>query len=264
MAIPVPTHRNALPDTIPVKSQLPVPIGYTATGSGGINLALTFWLYMIAAGRGRRLQPPILVNYNEAEQGRIWSYLSYRGRRVLAILPRHIHRNPEGFGGNPTAWKEDQGLIRLDLEDMADRAATHSRRIGSQPGLVIEFQVAGGGHAELGLIVHQALTTETVFPDSMTLPVCLLPDDPTQYGFLRAYTWQRFELSLAGCWAVFVDNAAKPHAVINDLVAIALTDLDTCSQSALTAGSLRQAVASLLNAVTHQYPAARNGFFRRA
>jgi hypothetical protein len=113
---------------------LPVPIGYTASGSGGINLALTFRLYMFAAGRGRCLQPPLLVNYNEAEQGRIWAYLSFRGRRLFAILPRHIHRNPEGFGGNPTAWKEDEGLIRLDLEGMADRASDHSRRIASQPG----------------------------------------------------------------------------------------------------------------------------------
>jgi hypothetical protein len=119
------------------------------------------------------------VNYNEAEQGRIWACLSFRGRRVFAILPRHRHRNPEGFGGNPTAWKEEEGLIRLDLEGMADRAAAHSRRIGSHPGVLVEFQVAGGGHAELGLIVHQALTTDSVFPDSLYLPVCLLPDDPT-------------------------------------------------------------------------------------
>jgi S1-C subfamily serine protease len=264
MAIPLPTTRNQLPDTIPGSAQPPVPIGYTASGSGGINLALTYLLYMIAAGRGRRLQPPLLVNYNEAEQGRIWTYLSFRGRRLPAILPRHLHRNPEGFGGNPTLWKDDEGLIRLDLEGMADRAAVHSRRIGSQPGVVIEFQVAGGGHAELGLIVHQALTAETVFPDSMTLPVCLIPDDPTQYGFLRSYTWHRYELCLAGLWGVWIDNAAKAHAVINDLLAIALTDLDTCSQSSLTQGSLRQAVASLLHAVTHQYPDARNGFFRLA
>ena len=101
MAIPVPTHRNRLPDTIQGKAHLPVPIGYTATGSGGINLALTFLLYMIAAGRGARLQPPLLVNYNQAEINRIFAYLSHRGRRVAAILPRHSHRNPEGFGAIP-------------------------------------------------------------------------------------------------------------------------------------------------------------------
>jgi hypothetical protein len=61
MAIPLPTHRNTLPDTIPGRAQMPVPIGHTASGSGGINLALTLRLYMIAAGRGRRLQPPLLV-----------------------------------------------------------------------------------------------------------------------------------------------------------------------------------------------------------
>jgi S1-C subfamily serine protease len=264
MAIPLPTTRNQLPDTIPGSAQLPVPIGYTATGSGGINLALTFRLYMIAAGRGRRLQPPLLVNYNEAEQGRIWAYLSFRGRRLSAILPRHIHRNPEGFGGDPTAWIEDQGLIRLDLEGMADRAYAHSRRIGAQPGIVVEFLVAAGGHAQLGVVLHQALATDGVFPDSFYLPVCLLPDDPTQYGFLRAYTWHRYETCLSERWALWIDNASKPHAVINDLVAIALTSLDAASHSALTAGSLRQAVASVLHAVTHQYPTARNGFFRLA
>jgi hypothetical protein len=262
MAIPLPTTRNRLPDTIPARAQPPVPIGYAASGSGGINLALTFLLYMIAAGRGRRLQPPLLVNYNEAEKGRIWAFLNPRGRRLFAILPRHIHRNPEGFGGNPTAWKEDGGLITLDLEGMAARAAAHSRRIGSQPGIIVEFQVAGGGHAELGLLVHQALTTESVFPDSLSLPVCLIPDEPTQYGFLRAYTWHRFEACLSGLWALWIDNAAKAHAVINDLLAIALTSLDACSTSALTSGSLRQAVAGLLHAVTHQYPEARNGFLR--
>src|SRR5919106_3120482 len=100
MALSVPTHRNRLPDTMPARAHLPVPIGYTASGSGGINLTLTFRLYMIAAGRGHRLQPPLLVNYNEVEHGRIFAYLSRRGRRVAAILPRHSHRNPEGFGGN--------------------------------------------------------------------------------------------------------------------------------------------------------------------
>ncbi|HEX2243476.1 MAG TPA: hypothetical protein VHK27_09530, partial [Gammaproteobacteria bacterium] len=108
------------------------------------------------------------------------------------------------------------------------------------------------------------MTTETVFPDSLYLPVCLLPDDPTQYGFLRSYTWYRYERCLSGLWGLLIDNAAKPQAVINDLLAIGLTDLNTCSSSDLTAGSLRQAVASLLNDVTHQYPAARNGFFRIA
>jgi hypothetical protein len=264
MAIPLPTHRNSLSDTISARAQLPVPIGYTASGSGGINLALTFWLYMIAAGRGRRLQPPLFVNYNEAEKGRIWAFLSYRGRRLLAVLPRHIHRNPEGFGGNPTAWKEDQGLISLDLEGMADRAAAHSRRIGSQPGVFIEFLVAGGGHAELGLVLHQALATPSVFPDSFYLPVCLIPDDPTQYGFLRAYTWHRYERCLSGLWGLWVDNKALPQAIVNDLLAIALTSLDTASSSALTQGSLRQAVAGLLHAVTHQYPDAGNGFLRLA
>jgi hypothetical protein len=264
MAIPVPTTRNTLPDTIQARAHLPVPIGYTASGSGGINLTLTFLLYMIAAGRGRRLQPPLLVNYNLAEHNRIWAFLHATRRRVFAILPRHIHRNPEGFGGNPIAWKEDEGLIRLDLEGMANRAYDHAHRIGSHPGMLIEFQVAGGGHAELELIVHQALTTDSIFPDSFYLPVCLIPDDPTQYGFLRAYTWHRYETCLAGLWALWIDNGAKPQAVINDLLAIALTDLDTCSTSSLTQGSLRQAVASVLNDVTHRYPEARNGFLRLA
>src|SRR5918992_3653981 len=211
MALPVPTHRNSLPDTISARAQPPVPIGYTASGSGGINLALTFFLYMIAAGRGLRLQPPLFVNYNQAEINRIIAYLSHRGRRVFAILPRHSHRNPEGFGGNPTAWKEDAGLISLDLEGMAARSAAHSRRIGSQPGVIIEFLVAAGGHAELGLVLHQALTAASIFPDSVYFPVCLLPDDPMQYGWLRSYTWHRYEQCLAGRWAVWIDNAAKPQ-----------------------------------------------------
>jgi V8-like Glu-specific endopeptidase len=235
-----------------------------ASGSGGINLALTFRLYMIAAGRGRRLQPPLLVNYNLAENNRIWAFLSPRGRRLFAILPRHIHRNPEGFGGNPTAWMDDEGLIRLDLEGMADRAFDHSRRIGNQPGVLVEFLVAGGGHGEIGLILHQALATARIFPAAFYLPICLIPDDVTQLAWLRVYTWHRYESCLAGLWGLLLDNAAKPQAVINDLLAIGLTDLDTCSHSDLTAGSLRQAVASLLNDVTHQYPAARNGFFRLA
>jgi hypothetical protein len=264
MAIQLPTTSNRLPDTIPGKRVTPVPIGYAATGSGGINLALTFRLYMIAAGREQRLQLPLLVNYNLAETGRIWAYLSSRGRRVSAILPRHIHRNPEGFGGNPTAWLEDEGLIRLDLEGLADRASDYAHRIGTQPGVLVEFLVAGGGHGQLGLILHQALATERVFPNTLYLPICLMPDDVTQLAWLRLYTWGKLEEALAGGWSVWIDNAAKPHTVINDLLAIGLTSLDACSQSSLTQGSLRQAVASLLNAVTHQYPSARNGFLRLA
>jgi hypothetical protein len=141
MAISLPTHRNRLPDTISASAHLPVPIGYTASGSGGINLALTFLLYMIAAGRGQRLQPPILVNYNFAEINRIFVYLSQRRRQVAAILPRHIHHNPEGFGGNPTAWKVEEGLIALDLEQTAERSAAYAQRIGARPGVFVEFLV---------------------------------------------------------------------------------------------------------------------------
>jgi hypothetical protein len=139
MAIPLPTTRNTLPDTIQARAHLPVPIGYVASGSGGVNLALTFRLYMIAAGRGQRLQPPLFVNYNTAEHGRIAGFLSTRMRRVVAILPRHIHRNPEGFGGNPTAWKDDEGLITLDLEQMAARSAAHAQRLAPSPGYSLNF-----------------------------------------------------------------------------------------------------------------------------
>jgi hypothetical protein len=136
MAIPLPATRNRLPDTIPARAQLPVPIGYTASGSGGINLALTFQLYMIAAGRGRRLQPPLLVNYNEAEKGRIWAFLAPHRRRVFAILPKHIHRNPEGFGGNPTAWKGSSVLIWKGWQSA--RLHTHTG-LAPSPGCLLNF-----------------------------------------------------------------------------------------------------------------------------
>src|SRR5918992_3794866 len=107
MATTVSTHHSTLPDTTPARSPVPVPISPVATGSGGINLLLTYQLYMWSAGREDRLQPPMLVNYNDAEQSRIRQLESPSGR--AAILPRHTHTNPEGFGGDPTAWKQDQG-----------------------------------------------------------------------------------------------------------------------------------------------------------
>ena len=120
----------------------------------------------------------------------------------------------------------------------------------------------------MGLIVHQALQSSAASA-TMYLPVCLITDEPTQYGWLREYTWHRYEDSLTGLWGLWIDNAALPHQIINDLLAIGLTSLDACSSSSLTAGSLRQAVLSLRNAIKHQYPAAgdgqqsrRNGFFQ--
>jgi hypothetical protein len=270
MGLQLPLRHNKPPDTTPARRPPPVPIGYLASGSGGVNLALTYRLYMRIAGRGHRLQPPLLVNYNEAENGRISTLLEPARRigRLLAILPKHTHTGSEGFGGDPTAWKEDEGLITLDLEQMVTRFRAHGHRTGSQPALFLEFLVAGGGHAELGLIVHQALTASAASA-TMYLPVCLIPDDPTQYGWLRVYTWHRYEDCLAGLWGLWIDNKALPQFVINDLLAIGLTALDACSSSSLTAGSLRQAVASIRNAIKHQHPAAgdgqqsrRNGFLR--
>jgi len=255
MGLQLPLRHNKPPDTTPARRPPPVPIGYLASGSGGINLALTYRLYMTAAGRGRRLQPPLLVNYNEAENGRISTLLNPARSigRLLAILPKHIHTGSEGFGGDPTAWKEDEGLITLDLEQMATCFRAHAHRIGSQPGVFLEFLVAGGGHAELGLIVHQALQA-SAGATAMYLPVCLIPDEPTMYGWLREYTWHRYEEALTGLWGVWIDNAAKPQAVINDLLAIGLTSIDTGSSSSLTAGSLHQAVLSLRNAISTSTP----------
>jgi hypothetical protein len=186
MKIQLPTHRMHPPDTIPARRPPPVPIGYLASGSGGVNLALTYRLYMRIAGRGHRLQPPLLVNYNEAENGRISTLLEPARRigRLLAILPKHIHTGSEGFGGDPTAWKEDEGLITLDLEQMVTRFRAHGQRSGSQPALFLEFLVAAGGHAELGLLVHQAVTA-SAGANTLYLPVCLITDEPTQYAWLR-------------------------------------------------------------------------------
>jgi hypothetical protein len=258
----VSSHQSALPDTTPARSPVPVPISPIATGSGGINLYLTYRLYMRIAGREHRLQPGLLVDYNHAEQGRTWQHLQSASGRT-AILPRHTHSNPEGFGGDPTAWKQDEGAITLDLEHMVTRAEGYSHRIGAPPGVILELCVAGGGHAELGLILHQAMR-QGAFANALYLPVCLIPDEPQHYGFLRSYTFERFERCLAGIWALLIDNAAKPQPVINDLLAIALTSLDTCSSSMLTTGSLRQAVAGLRNAIAHQYPNVGTGFFRLA
>jgi hypothetical protein len=256
------SHRSPLPDTTPARSPVPVPISPVATGSGGINLFLTYRLYMHVANRGHRLQPALLVNYNDAEKTQIWQLLD-SAYGSGAILPRHTHSNPEGFGGDPTAWKKDEGAITLDLEHMVTRAEGHSHRIGAAPGVILEILVAAGGHAELGLIIHQAMR-QGAFATALYLPVCLIPDEPMQYSILRSYTWKRFELCLAGIWALWIDNAALPQPVINDLLAIALTSLDACSSSILTAGSLRQAVAGLLNTITHQYPNVATGFFRLA
>jgi hypothetical protein len=260
MTTNVSTHQSALPDTTPARSPVPVPISPVGTGSGGINLLLTYRLYMHVAGRGYRLQPPLLVNYNDAEQGRIRQLLESASGRG-AILPKHTHTNPEGFGGDPTAWKDEEGAITLDLEHMVTRAQDYAHRIGAPPGLILELVVAGGGHAELGLIVHQAIR-QGKFPNALYLPVCLIPDQPSHYGWMRSYTWERFERCLAGIWGLWIDNAALPPTVMNDLLAIALTSLDTCSSSMLTAGSLRQAVAGLRNAITHQYSNVGTGFLR--
>jgi hypothetical protein len=261
------------PDTVPARSRPPVLIGSLASGSGGVNLFLTYRFYMAVAGRARRLHPPLLVNFNKAENGRITTLLEpHRSSgRLFAILPKHVHTASEGFGGDPTAWKEDEGLITLDLENMASRSSAWAHRIGSQPGIILEFLVGGGGHAELGLIVHQQLKKDGVFPNCVYLPVFLIPDEPMQYGFLRVYSWEKFEESLHGLWGLIIDNASKPHYELNDLLAIGLTSLDACSSSVLTSGSLRQAVLSLLHAVRHQYQEAENGshptangFFRTA
>jgi hypothetical protein len=94
--------------------------------------------------------------------------------------------------GNPTAWRVDEGLITLDLENMASRAQEHARQLGSQPKVIPVFVSVGGGHTELGLIAHQELKKDGAFQNSLYLPVVIIPADPTQYGWTWEYSWEWF------------------------------------------------------------------------
>jgi hypothetical protein len=106
-----------------------------------------------------------------------------------------------------------------------------------------------GGHAEVLLKAFQAV--HQTYPESTILPVILIPNNPTQYGFIREYTYAKYDQILAGRWALIVDNAALPQDAINDRLTVGLTSLDMCGSSMLTPGSLRQAVLSLRHFITH-------------
>jgi hypothetical protein len=274
MASQVPAQQNKPAETMPARRQTPAPIGVLAGGSAGENLALGFIIQMCIAGRAGRLQFNLIVNYNQAEIDRTFELLkSYRGaHRLLTILPGHVHEG-EGWGGDPTAWKASEGLILLDQQEMAQQVQEHSAKIGSQPGIIPIFASLGGGHAEVVLKAFEAVRQS--YPEADFLPVIILPNNPTQYGFIREYTYEKYDQTLAGLWALVIDNAAKPQDTLNDLVTLGVTSLDTCGSSILTPGSLRQAVLSLRHFITHsqsggstadgtQQEEQRTGFLRMA
>lgn len=256
MANHIPTQQNNPAETMPARRQAPAPIGLLAGGSAGENLAVGFISQMCIAGRAGRLQFNLIVNYNQAEIERTFALLkSYRGaRRLLTILPSHVHVG-EGWGGDPTAWKESGGLILLDQQETAQKAKEHSYAIGSQPGIIPMFASLGGGHAEVVLKAFAAV--HIAYPEANVLPIIIIPNNPTQYGYIREYTYEKYDQLLAGLWAVIIDNAAMPQDELNDRVTVGLTSLDTCGSSVLTPGSLRQAVLSLRHFITHSQPAAR-------
>jgi hypothetical protein len=229
---------------------------------------------MCIAGRAGRLQFNLIVNYNQAEIERTFELLkSYRGAgRLLSILPSHVQEG-EGWGGDPTAWKERGGLILLDQQETAQKAKEHSYSIGSLPSIIPMFASLGGGHAEVVLKAFEAV--HTAYPEANVLPIIIIPNNPTQYGYIREYTYEKYDQILAGLWALIIDNAAMPQDDLNDLVTLGLTSLDTCGSSILSPGSLRQAVLSLHHAITHMHPvgsaaagirpdAPPTGFFRMA
>jgi hypothetical protein len=266
-------HNNPA-ETMPARRQSPAPISILAGGSAGENLTLGFIIQMCIAGRAGRLQCNLIVNYNQAEIDRTYELLkSYRGaHRLLTILPSHVHEG-EGWGGDPTAWKDSEGLILLDQQEMAQQAKEHSGKIGSQPGIIPMFASLGGGHAEVALKAFEAV--HQTYPESTVLPIIIIPNNPTQYGFIREYTYEKYDQTLAGRWALIVDNAAMSQDTLNDLVTLGLTSLDTCGSSILTPGSLRQAVLSLRHFITHSQPGGstadgreqeeqRTGFLRMA
>jgi hypothetical protein len=274
MASQLTAQQNKPAATMPARRQTPAPIGILAGGSAGENITLNFIRQMSIAGRARRLQCNLIVNYNQAEIDRTFEMLkTYRGAgRLLSILPSHVHEG-EGWGGDPTAWKDSEGLILLDQQEMAQKANDHSHRIGSQPGIIPVFASLGGGHAEVVLKAFQAV--QQTYPESDFLPVILIPNNPTQYGFIREYTYAKYDETLSGLWALVIDNDALPQDAINDRVTLGLTSLDTCGSSILTPGSLRQAVLSLRNAIKHNHPVGSaeddnrqpediTGFFRMA
>jgi hypothetical protein len=253
MASHLTAQQNKPVATMPARRQPPVPIGLLAGGSAGENLALGFIRQLAIADRAGRLQFSEFVNYNQAEIDRIHELLNpYRGAgRLLTLLPRHVHEG-ERWGGNPTAWKAAEGLILLDQQELAQSAQEHSHKIGSRPGIIPVFASLGGGHTEVVLKAFEALHAS--YPESDFLPVIIIPDNPTMYGFIREYIYARYDQILAGRWALVIDNAALPQDEINDLVTIGLTSLDVCGASILTPGSLRQAVLSLRNAIKHNHP----------
>jgi hypothetical protein len=253
MASHLTAQQNKPAATMPARRQSPAPIGLLAGGSAGENLTLGFISQMCIAGRAGRLQFNLIVNYNQAEIDRTFELLkSYRGAyRLLTILPSHVHEG-EGWGGDPTAWKGSQGLILLDQQEMAQQAKEHSANIGSQPGIIPLFASLGGGHAEVILKGFEALRQS--YPETDFLPVIIIPNNPTQNGFIREYTYEKYDQILAGCWALVIDNEALPQDDLNDRVTLGLTALDTCGSSLLTPGSLRQGVLSLHHAITHMRP----------
>ena len=245
------------------RQRLSSPLLSISVGTAGAERNARFLERMGDAGRLRRVQSALFYDYNENTNSELWQRLRPKkgnGRNGTQVhMPKAI-RTSDGFLLNPYAFGEYLGIINRDMEELLKDIRSQAHAKGQPPQLIVEF-LGFGGHANLGLLLHNKI--REAFPEARCLPVIALPDDPTLQEWMRGElqeptdtnavpdwmrhgTWNSYESHLTmrqheGC--LVVDNAIDSSP--NDNLAMGLATIEAAGENAMKSGSLSEAIAGI-------------------
>ena len=177
---------------------------------------------------------------------------SERGNRLPVILPRYLPK-VDGFLRDPNAFKDYYSHIQRDMERMVDTLSRRAEEVGSPPQIILEW-FGFGGHAKLGVVLHQRLLEK--FPEAIFLPIILLPRDHVLEENMRRETWAAYEemmqlpspyssnhAEFRGFPAIITDNRIhRDVRLLDDRLAIGLASLESSMGYKVDSGSLSETV----------------------
>lgn len=178
----------------------PPSLVVVGVGTAGVRRALLFTERMSELSASNRIQSVVYYDCNDVSISNVQKALrlshgsARNGNGLQVIYPNYIPL-PNGFMRDPTRHLDYRGPLERDLDNIVNQVVNHSERCAREPETIVEF-MGFSGHAVLGGRLHRKL--QEVFPNTVILPVMMLPGDHVSEEWTRRYIWEQYEDLLAG------------------------------------------------------------------
>ena len=169
-------------------------------GTAGARRALTLLQRLAELSEIGRVQSAVFYDCNQITVNYVEDYLrkflgrSRHGTGVQILFPTYIPL-PNGFMRDPRTYEEYEGPLERDMDNIVAQIIAQSERAGRSPETIVEF-MGFAGHSVLGGRLHQKL--RGALPNTVFLPVLMLPQDHVSEEWTRRHIWEQYEGLLQG------------------------------------------------------------------